>query len=371
MAQQVIPASHTEVIDAAVAPTCTTTGLTEGKHCSVCGEVLVAQVVVPATGHTYGEGVVINPTCTTDGYTKYTCHCGHSYTDTIVPALVHTFGEWVMVVDPTGETDGLLERECSCGEKETQVVPAYGDIYSGIIVVDNTVNKEYVEYVLGIMSPEVDEITFVVTNDEFTLDKEILQLITDNDKEVTININDVVVELDKDAISSIVEQAETEVSFEFAEVSIESLTKEQVAALKGNYEDIYKVEIKSDDNVINGIEGGNVNVKFELDIEPGYEVEDYVVVIFKDNGEVIEIDLANATEEEIEFALEESTTYVIVNKAKTDNEQDQDNEVNTDDENSSTAIIQKLLSEWLNYVLLALGLVAFVVWPVLLKDRRR
>ncbi len=39
---------HSPVVDPAVAPTSTQTGLTEGSHCSVCGTVLVAQKVVPA-----------------------------------------------------------------------------------------------------------------------------------------------------------------------------------------------------------------------------------------------------------------------------------------------------------------------------------
>lgn len=44
---------HKEVIDAKVEPTCTETGLTEGKHCSVCGTVTVAQTVVDALGHKF------------------------------------------------------------------------------------------------------------------------------------------------------------------------------------------------------------------------------------------------------------------------------------------------------------------------------
>ena len=38
---------HTVVVDPAVEPTYDATGLTEGKHCSVCGEVFVAQEVIP------------------------------------------------------------------------------------------------------------------------------------------------------------------------------------------------------------------------------------------------------------------------------------------------------------------------------------
>lgn len=40
-------APHTPVVDAAVAPTETTDGLTEGSHCGVCGVVLTAQEVIP------------------------------------------------------------------------------------------------------------------------------------------------------------------------------------------------------------------------------------------------------------------------------------------------------------------------------------
>ena len=73
---------HNVVTDAAVAPTCTEDGLTEGKHCDICGTVIVAQETIPATGHDY-EDVYTAPTFEADGYTTYTCeNCGDSYTET-------------------------------------------------------------------------------------------------------------------------------------------------------------------------------------------------------------------------------------------------------------------------------------------------
>ena len=48
-----IPAlGHTVVTDKGYAATCTTPGMSDGSHCSVCNTVIVAQSVIPAKGHT-------------------------------------------------------------------------------------------------------------------------------------------------------------------------------------------------------------------------------------------------------------------------------------------------------------------------------
>ena len=47
--------------DAAITPTVTSTGLTAGAHCSVCGAVIVAQEVIPALGE---QGGNTNPATT-------------------------------------------------------------------------------------------------------------------------------------------------------------------------------------------------------------------------------------------------------------------------------------------------------------------
>ena len=46
---------HKAVSDAAAPATCNETGKTAGTHCSVCGEVLTAQTIIAAKGHTWGE----------------------------------------------------------------------------------------------------------------------------------------------------------------------------------------------------------------------------------------------------------------------------------------------------------------------------
>lgn len=51
---------HAEFIDAAVAPACNATGLTEGKHCSKCNEVIIQQHIIPTSSHVFAGDICIN-----------------------------------------------------------------------------------------------------------------------------------------------------------------------------------------------------------------------------------------------------------------------------------------------------------------------
>ena len=166
---------HTEVVDAAIAATCTVAGKTEGKHCSVCNETLVAQQEVAAIGHTEVIDAAIAATCTAVGKTEGR-HCSVCNevieAQTEIAALGHDFGEYVYNNDATTDADGTETSTCErgCGATDTRVAegtkllePEKGtavsevastlNIYAhgNIIVIENATNEISVYNAMGIL----------------------------------------------------------------------------------------------------------------------------------------------------------------------------------------------------------------------------
>ena len=126
-----VPArGHTEVTDAAAAATCTESGKTAGKHCSVCHTVLVEQKEINPLGHAYGEGEVTKAAdCVTTGEKIYTCSRCNITKEEEIPALGHeevTDAAAAATCTEDGFTEGSHCSRCKTVLKEQEVVKAAG-----------------------------------------------------------------------------------------------------------------------------------------------------------------------------------------------------------------------------------------------------
>ncbi|MBS7263719.1 MAG: type II secretion system protein [Eubacteriales bacterium] len=130
--------AHTPVVVAGKEATCTETGLTEGKKCSVCGKVIVAQEIIPAKGHTPLEGPMgyvagKEATCTELGLTasRKCAYCNELIEkQEVIPALGHDkapYGaSFSATCDREGNEAGEWCRRCQTIFVQPKTTPKLG-----------------------------------------------------------------------------------------------------------------------------------------------------------------------------------------------------------------------------------------------------
>ena len=123
---------HTIVTDKGVTPTCTQSGLTEGKHCSVCNQVLVEQKKVRKKRHVLQKKKGTPATCTEYGWTDR-IFCTVCNTVTQRRVRIAPLGHKIVTdkaVEATCTESGLTEgKHCSVCKKvitRQQEIPAKG-----------------------------------------------------------------------------------------------------------------------------------------------------------------------------------------------------------------------------------------------------
>ena len=120
---------HDIIIDEAVPPTCTQTGLTEGQHCSRCDDMTIIQEKVPATNHkdTLVKVDAKAATCTEAGWEAYEYCTACDYTTyEEIPALKHSFTKYEVTEEAECGKAGKEVAYCDhgCQTTDEREIPA-------------------------------------------------------------------------------------------------------------------------------------------------------------------------------------------------------------------------------------------------------
>ena len=157
---------HTVVVDEAVAPTYSQTGLTEGSHCSVCGVVLMEQEIIPALSATYHAIIYRNlQGAESPEITRFAEHEGIVFEDVPSPVRVgYTFLGWYTASEGGTKVD-MIEAGTS---KDITVFAHWGietytitcKFYNDAPLNHSTVIEYTIEGEVTIPDPELNGLNF-------------------------------------------------------------------------------------------------------------------------------------------------------------------------------------------------------------------
>ena len=146
--QRIIEAmGHSEEIYPEKKATCTEEGLTEGKSCTICKEVIIPQETIAALGHKYDQELIIAPTCYERGYTAEVCTgCGEEQILTYEEATGHTWDDGKITKGRTLTKRGVRTFTCvDCEETRCEETPSLMDSCDKVVkkmeVLSNSIKR--------------------------------------------------------------------------------------------------------------------------------------------------------------------------------------------------------------------------------------
>ncbi len=137
------PAHHGEMeVRGQKEATCTAAGYTGDKWCLACGQKISDGESIDALGHDMTHHDAQAATCSEPGHIEYwSCgRCGELFADAegedtaadvVLPATGHRWDDGVVSKEPAAAVDGEKTFTCTvCGEARTEVIPATGETTS-------------------------------------------------------------------------------------------------------------------------------------------------------------------------------------------------------------------------------------------------
>ena len=134
--------SHTEEVIQGTLATCQSTGLTDGKKCSSCNEILKAQEIIDILEHNYVITNTVPSTSNDDGYIEYTCsNCNDSYRKVLAATGNYDPESATIIllsqsyVNITNDNGGVLVNGSEITINLAGEYDIYGELINGNIVI--------------------------------------------------------------------------------------------------------------------------------------------------------------------------------------------------------------------------------------------